>query len=490
MNALPPKESIQVSEDGLVAEVALQDLLNHTSIRIATLNSEVIVELLNKEKIEVATLELICIWGLDAATGHSVYSQKGAHNISSLLAVSLVPLRLVSDREVIWINRTPQSYRYCRPIKLSYVKETSDVVHTEVTNIEHQIERLYHTEINISNTQSVKVKYQMHLTMIDGKILNIITGTRSMQVCAICKATPTMFNKLENWTNGVFQPDPATLQFGVSPLHSWIRFLECCLSISYRLDFKVWQVKGPVQQQLKKKRQDAVKKALEEQMGLLVDCVRAGGAGTSNNRNTARRAFSDPLKFAEILGIDENLVKRFRIILICTSCLLPIDPEKFGKFCFETAKVYVQNYDWFYMPQSIHKTLMHGEQILMHSILPVGVMSEEAAESRHKFFKKDREIHSRKIGPKETMFDIYTRALGTSDPILSSFSLNARLKRKRRLDLPEQVREMLLVPEEPLAPDSTTSSSDDEEEHEDCTGLVDMFNRLELISLVRYETDF
>lgn len=32
------------------------------------------------------------------------------------------------------------------------------------------------------------------------------------------------------------------LKFGLSTLHCWIRFFECLLHLSYRLDFKKWQV--------------------------------------------------------------------------------------------------------------------------------------------------------------------------------------------------------------------------------------------------------
>jgi len=80
------------------------------------------------------------------------------------------------------------------------------------------------------------------MTLIDGKVLNIITGTKSMQSCPICQATPKQFNNLENikCETEIFLPNPKSLQYGISPLHCWIRFLECCLHISYRLNVKVW----------------------------------------------------------------------------------------------------------------------------------------------------------------------------------------------------------------------------------------------------------
>ena len=46
-------------------------------------------------------------------------------------------------------------------------------------------------------------------------------------------------------------------------------------------------------------------------MGLVVDMLCAGGAGRSNDGNTARRAFSDPDTFSLITGADNALIVRF-----------------------------------------------------------------------------------------------------------------------------------------------------------------------------------
>ena len=34
------------------------------------------------------------------------------------------------------------------------------------------------------------------------------------------------------------------LEFGISWLHAWIRFFECCLHLSYRIEIKKWQIRG------------------------------------------------------------------------------------------------------------------------------------------------------------------------------------------------------------------------------------------------------
>jgi len=42
----------------------------------------------------------------------------------------------------------------------------------------------------------------------------------------------------------LFVPKPGALQFGVSPLPAWIRFLEFVLNISYKIELKKWHIKG------------------------------------------------------------------------------------------------------------------------------------------------------------------------------------------------------------------------------------------------------
>lgn len=75
----------------------------------------------------------------------------------------------------------------------------------------------------------------------------------------------------------------------------------------------------------------------------------------------------------------------------------PIDLDKFRNYCMETYTLYVDLYNWFYMPQSVHKVLMHGADIMAEFPLPVGFFTEEAQESRNKDLRKTREEHARKI---------------------------------------------------------------------------------------------
>jgi hypothetical protein len=101
-----------------------------------------------------------------------------------------------------------------------------------------------------------------------------------------------------------------------------------------------------------------------EEMGLIINQPRPGGAGSSNDGNTARRAFLDFEKFSHVLGLNQDLLKNFRTILLALNSQLPIKVEEFGQLCKDTAILYVQNYAWYPMPATVHKILIHGKAIV------------------------------------------------------------------------------------------------------------------------------
>ena len=76
--------------------------------------------------------------------------------------------------------------------------------------------------------------------MDDGKICNSLSQTLSAK-CYICGAKPTEMNNLEKCISK--EVNTQRYEFGLSPLHSYIRFFEYFLHISYRLEIKMWQVR-------------------------------------------------------------------------------------------------------------------------------------------------------------------------------------------------------------------------------------------------------
>lgn len=49
-----------------------------------------------------------------------------------------------------------------------------------------------------------------------------------------------------------------------------------------------------------------------------------------------------------ITGLNEILIKRFAIILQAISCGEMIDTKRIGEYAMETAKMFIQDYGWYY----------------------------------------------------------------------------------------------------------------------------------------------
>ena len=181
------------------------------------------------------------------------------------------------------------------------------------------------------------------------------------------------------------------------------------IHISYRLSVKKWRVTSQEDMALVAARKREVHDRFKAELGLKVDEPKQG-AGNTNDGNTARRAFQDEKTFADILcGLDESLIHRFHTILIAISCKLPLDSEKFGAFCRETAELLIELYPWFRVPVSVHILLIHGAAILSSSMLPVGMMSEEAQKARNKDNNSFREKHARKTSRIDNISDVFHR---------------------------------------------------------------------------------
>ena len=103
-----------------------------------------------------------------------------------------------------------------------------------------------------------------------------------------------------------------------------------------------------------------------------MDKPKVGGFGSTNDGNSARRAFENVKKFSEITNVDEELIKKFKTILICISSQYQINLDKFEKYCFDTAKHYMSKYPWYPMPATELKVLIHGRQIVENTVLPIG----------------------------------------------------------------------------------------------------------------------
>lgn len=74
--------------------------------------------------------------------------------------------------------------------------------------------------------------------MIDGKTCSYLTGTDSSQTCIICKATPNEMNDPKLLALKTI--DESLYEYGLSPLHAKIRFMEFVLHLAYNKEFEKW----------------------------------------------------------------------------------------------------------------------------------------------------------------------------------------------------------------------------------------------------------
>lgn len=417
----PPVETITITD--ISAEVNLQSLLNHTSTRICkNILGEVMIE-----SSDCINYTLIYKWGCDGSSGHSLYKQK-FNNVEDtdeyMFIISLVPIRLVQENmaNIVWQNPRPSSPRFCRIIKFIYKKETYELIKNECSNIEKQIKELVPTQITIESA-NIFVTHKLILTMVDGKVCNTLSENKSTQRCFICKATAKEMNLI----NIVKVPEESMYKFGISSLHAYIRTMECLLNIAYRLDICEWQVRGNKNKEIVKKKKEDITKKFKE-IGLLINKVKPG-YGTSNDGNTARYFFAEYSKTASIIGLDENLIYRLGTILKAIASGYEINPNKFEEYCSKTRRLYIDLYPWYNMPTTVHKLLVHGSEIIRHSIIPVGQMSEEASEAKNKEIRKARLGHTLKISRVRTNYDLFKYLLLSSDPYIS---LLRKLPRKNK----------------------------------------------------------
>lgn len=129
------------------------------------------------------------------------------------------------------------------------------------------------------------------------------------------------------------------------------------------------------------------------------------------------------------------------IILQTLSCGRDIDAKKFGEYAKETYNEIVDKYSWYNVPWSVHRVLSHGEQTIAHNMLPIGQLTEEAAEARNKDFRRFREHHTRKFNKVVCNQDLLHCLLVSSDPVISEMR---PIFKKKRLELSLEVKELLV----------------------------------------------
>jgi hypothetical protein len=200
-------------------------------------------------------------------------------------------------------------------VNLESSKVEADRLQEEVDNlVEHQL----------VFDHRVRVRYIGYETMIDGKLLNVLTNNPGSGRCPICHAkSAEMMDRTRE-----FIPVPGSLVFGVSSLHFLLRVFEFYLNVGSNQTFKQWQCTAPFKDE-QKANKAKMKLQARSRLGLILFDPRPGGAGNFHDGNSARRAFEKPEIFAEIVGVGVELIKKTYNIYLALASGLEIDSAKF-----------------------------------------------------------------------------------------------------------------------------------------------------------------
>lgn len=168
-------------------------------------------------------------------------------------------------------------------------------------------------------------------------------------------------------------------------------------------------------------------------MGLIVDKPKPG-YGNTNDGNRAHRFFMNLELRRNITGLDDNLIKRFSILLRKLISRYYIIFIEFETFRFETRTLYLNLHSWQYISVTLDKILVHSTDVIKTCILLIGQLAEESLEAGNKDCRRFCEHHTRKHSHISMNIDFQNILLTTSDPVINSL-----------IEVPRKITEKLLV---------------------------------------------
>lgn len=197
---------------------------------------------------DLNNLVLVCAYGFDSSSGfmnpHQKFSDTENVTLKSELSLFastfIISALMTTDKKNMWINPTPQSIRFCRPLRLALEKETEESIMIEKNRLDREVQELNCHSFCLPNGKIVKVNFDTYLTMIDGKCLNAILNNAVTTRCPICYLTMDNFNKDVDWNSII---PSCNLTHGIANLHCEIKSFEQLIKLSCRLPLKTWTVR-------------------------------------------------------------------------------------------------------------------------------------------------------------------------------------------------------------------------------------------------------
>lgn len=236
------RPSFYTVETEACVQVPFQMMLNKSAERLVTaVGKDWLQNDLNE-------LVLICAYGFDSSSGFVNPNQNfsDSENTTHKSELSLFAttfcisgLMTTNTNKTMWINPTPQSIRFCRPLRLAIEKETKETIMDEKIRLDAEISRLETYSFSLPNGRDVSVKFDPHFSMIDGKCLNCVLENAVTTRCPVCKLSMDHFNSPEDWNSTI---PVSNFSHGLATLHCEIKSLEQLIKLSCRLPLKTWTV--------------------------------------------------------------------------------------------------------------------------------------------------------------------------------------------------------------------------------------------------------
>ena len=400
------------------------------------------------------------------------------------LGVFMTPMAIeIQDGDVnsiVWENPYSNSIFYTRPIQLTKMKESRELVEKIFPDIQSCIDSL--ASPHLIEGIACKVAVETKITMIDGKMVDVVlgdsgafchycdisqsnassldhlaaTGVGGMLITKTIEECQRRWELLESGKMAYRDPEragqchkPLLSQSGrlFAILHQELRSLDFALKILYHLvsSQEVWSEANPtVKAKVAEAKLLVIKHIKATCGGLLVDSPTSAG-GNTNTGPVAKRFFSPNNREAicSLIDGDANRINYNVFLGQMNVCLAvsenadtskTVDVKAFQKHCFDTMIHIALHFPWVRVSPSVHQMLAHNWELFeMMNGSPIARWSESGLEAWNKHIRNFRSgagCRARQNSVKNNIQDIFVRMLITSAPAIA----NARqhLLRKER----------------------------------------------------------
>jgi hypothetical protein len=420
--------------------------------------------------------------GIDGSGCHNIRHQLDETNsnvqygVQSYIGTFWCPLKIEMNSRTIWENKQPNSVQFSRPLCLVIAKENRENVYKHFKPYLDEAYSMEQLQTIQLGHQTIKMAAVSELSMIDGKMANIIQGD-SGSFCHYCNVTRNNANDLTEILQGfniektledmkstwdMIQKGDMSYSspnrygqchqplnnhelkfFGI--LHQKLRSLDFCLKLLYHLvsgQTQTWsEASNEVKSALKKAKFD-VMQHIRKNCGFLVDSPTSAG-GNTNSGPIAERFFSirhrveigkvivDPIyqhAYLKLIG----LINQMLSITQHTDSSKLVKPHMVKLLGYETMVHIKKCFPFAMISPSLHQMCAHSWELFeITEGNPIAIYSEQPGEAWNKYirsYKSGPASRARQSSIKANTQDIFTRMVMKSHPMIASKKKDVQCK--------------------------------------------------------------